>query len=135
MNLIDGKAISAKCKAETAEEIKSITATGLRAPCLAVILVGDDPASAVYVRNKKRACEAVGITSLEYLLSADETEEKLLELIDFLNKDETVDGILVQMPVPKQTEILLSFLGLHRSTAFWTLLLNMMATPFLLTDS
>ena len=78
MNIIDGKAISAKCKAETAEEIKALTANGLRAPCLAVILVGDDPASAVYVRNKKRACEAVGITSLEYLLSADETEEKLM---------------------------------------------------------
>ena len=54
--------------------------------------------------TKKRACEAVGITSLEYLLSADETEEKLLELIDFLNKDESVDGILVQMPVPKQID-------------------------------
>ena len=104
MNIIDGKAISAKCKAETAEEIKALTASGRRAPCLAVILVGDDPASAVYVRNKKRACEAVGITSLEYLLSADETEEKLLELIDFLNKDESVDGILVQMPVPKQID-------------------------------
>ncbi len=104
MNLIDGKAISAKCKAETAEEIKNLTASGLRAPCLAVILVGEDPASKVYVRNKKLACEAVGITSLEYLLSADEPEEKLLELIDFLNKDETVDGILVQMPVPKHID-------------------------------
>ena len=104
MNIIDGKAISAKCKSEIAEEIKSLTADGRRAPCLAVILVGDDPASAVYVRNKKRACEAVGITSLEYLLSADETEDKLLELIDFLNKDEAVDGILVQMPVPKQID-------------------------------
>ena len=102
MKLIDGKEISAKCKNETAEEIKSLTASGRRAPCLAVILVGDDPASAVYVRNKKRACEAVGITSLEYLLDGNETEEKLLELIDFLNKDDNVDGILVQMPVPKQ---------------------------------
>lgn len=102
MNIIDGKAISAKCKSETAEEIKALTAGGRRAPCLAVILVGDDPASQVYVRNKKRVCEAVGITSLEYLLDGNETEEKLLELIDFLNKDETVDGILVQMPVPKQ---------------------------------
>jgi methylenetetrahydrofolate dehydrogenase (NADP+)/methenyltetrahydrofolate cyclohydrolase len=104
MNIIDGKAISAKCKAEIAEEIKSITADGRRAPCLAVILVGDDPASAVYVRNKKRACEAVGITSLEYLLDKEESEEKLLELIDFLNKDDNVDGILVQMPVPKQID-------------------------------
>lgn len=104
MNIIDGKAISAKCKSEIAEEIKSITASGKRAPCLAVILVGEDPASKVYVRNKKLACEAVGITSLEYLLSADESEEKLLELIDFLNKDESVDGILVQMPVPKHID-------------------------------
>ncbi len=104
MNLIDGKAISAKCKNETAEEIKAIVTKGLRAPCLAVILVGEDPASQVYVRNKKRACEAVGITSLEYLLDENETEEKLLELIDFLNKDDNVDGILVQMPVPKQID-------------------------------
>lgn len=104
MNLIDGKAISAKCKSETAEEIKALVAEGRRAPCLAVILVGEDPASQVYVRNKKRACEAVGITSLEYLLDENESEEKLLELIDFLNKDENVDGILVQMPVPKQID-------------------------------
>ncbi|MBE6692113.1 MAG: bifunctional methylenetetrahydrofolate dehydrogenase/methenyltetrahydrofolate cyclohydrolase FolD [Ruminococcaceae bacterium] len=104
MNLIDGKAISAKCKNETAEEIKAIVAKGMRAPCLAVILVGEDPASQVYVRNKKRACESVGITSLEYLLDENETEEKLLELIDFLNKDDNVDGILVQMPVPKQID-------------------------------
>jgi len=104
MNIIDGKAISAKCKSETAEEIKRLTADGRRAPCLAVILVGQDPASQVYVRNKKRACEAVGITSLEYLLDEAETEENLLTLIDALNKDDDVDGILVQMPVPKQID-------------------------------
>ena len=104
MNIIDGKAISAKCKSEIAEEIKALTNDGRRAPRLAVILVGDDPASAVYVRNKKLACQAVGITSLEYLLDKDESEEKLLELIEFLNKDEGVDGILVQMPVPKQID-------------------------------
>lgn len=104
MNLIDGKAISAKCKSETAEEIKELTKDGRRAPCLAVILVGEDPASQVYVRNKKRACEAVGITSLEYLLDDAETEENLLALIDTLNKDDDVDGILVQMPVPKQID-------------------------------
>lgn len=104
MNLIDGKAISAKCKNETAEEIKNLTKDGRRAPCLAVILVGNDPASQVYVRNKKRACEAVGITSLEYLLDEAETEENLLALIDTLNKDDDVDGILVQMPVPKQID-------------------------------
>ena len=91
MNIIDGKAISAKCKNETAEEIKALTKDGRRAPCLAVILVGDDPASQVYVRNKKRACEAVGITSLEYLLDGNETEEKLLELINF--HDVTIDWV------------------------------------------
>ncbi len=104
MNLIDGKIISAKCKSETSEEIKELTKDGRRAPCLAVILVGQDPASQVYVRNKKRACEAVGITSLEYLLDENETEENLLALIDTLNKDNDVDGILVQMPVPKQID-------------------------------
>ncbi len=104
MNIIDGKAISAKTKAEVAEEIKALVSDGRRAPCLVVILVGDDPASAVYVRNKKRACEAVGIESREYLLEKDTSEESLLKLIDELNADETVDGILVQMPVPKQID-------------------------------
>ena len=102
MTIIDGKAVSAKCKAETAEEIKELTKDGTRAPALAVILVGEDPASQVYVRNKKRACELVGITSLEYLLPEDTGEDELLALIDKLNADENVDGILVQMPVPKQ---------------------------------
>ncbi len=101
MTVIDGKAVSAKVKAEVAEEIKKLCREPERAPGLAVVLVGEDPASQVYVRNKKRACEACGINSFEYLLSAVESEERLLELIDSLNRDESVDGILVQMPLPK----------------------------------
>ncbi|MBP5155097.1 MAG: bifunctional methylenetetrahydrofolate dehydrogenase/methenyltetrahydrofolate cyclohydrolase FolD [Clostridia bacterium] len=101
MTVIDGKAVSAKVKAEVAEEIKELSRGAERAPGLAVVLVGEDPASQVYVRNKKRACEACGINSFEYLLSADESEERLLELIGSLNRDESVDGILVQMPLPK----------------------------------
>ncbi|MBR0231779.1 MAG: bifunctional methylenetetrahydrofolate dehydrogenase/methenyltetrahydrofolate cyclohydrolase FolD [Clostridia bacterium] len=101
MTVIDGKAVSAKVKAEVAEEIKKLCREPERAPGLAVVLVGEDPASQVYVRNKKRACEACGINSFEYLLSAGESEERLLELIDSLNRDESVDGILVQMPLPK----------------------------------
>jgi methylenetetrahydrofolate dehydrogenase (NADP+)/methenyltetrahydrofolate cyclohydrolase len=103
-NIINVKEISAAIRSEIKEATeKLVNETGVR-PGLAVIIVGEDPASQVYVRNKKRACEAVGITSLEYLLDGNETEEKLLELIDFLNKDDNVDGILVQMPVPKQID-------------------------------
>ena len=100
MKLIDGKAVSAEVKEQLAEEVKRFVASGLRAPALAVILVGDDPASAVYVRNKKRACEQIGITSLEFILPAETEEDSLLALIDRLNSDDGVDGILVQMPLP-----------------------------------
>ena len=84
MKLIDGKAVSAEVKEQLAEEVKRFVASGLRAPALAVILVGDDPASAVYVRNKKRACEQIGITSLEFILPAETEEDSLLALIDRL---------------------------------------------------
>ena len=98
--IIDGKAISLavkdEIKAKTAElQAKGITAT------LAVILVGEDPASQVYVKNKKKACEYCGIRSLSYELPADTTEDKLLELIDELNNRDDVNGILVQLPLPK----------------------------------
>lgn len=98
--IIDGKAISLavkdEIKAKTAElSTKGITAT------LAVILVGEDPASQVYVKNKKKACEYCGIRSLSYELPADTTEEKLLELIDELNNRDDVNGILVQLPLPE----------------------------------
>ncbi len=94
--LIDGKAISQAIRDEVRDEIE---ASGIKAT-LAVVLVGDDPASAVYVRNKKLACEYCGIRSVSYELPADTTEEKLLSLIDELNNDPEINGILVQLPVP-----------------------------------
>ncbi|WP_026494743.1 bifunctional methylenetetrahydrofolate dehydrogenase/methenyltetrahydrofolate cyclohydrolase FolD [Butyrivibrio sp. WCD3002] len=102
--IIDGKAISAAVK----DEVKEKTALlyekyGVKA-CLAVILVGSDPASAVYVRNKKRACEYVGFESLSYELPEETTQEELLSLIDKLNADDKVHGILVQMPLPKHID-------------------------------
>ena len=98
--IIDGKAVSVKCLDKIAAEVENRKAQNKRPPCLAVILVGDNPASHVYVRNKKNACEKVGFRSLSYEKSADFSEAELLALIDELNNDETVDGILVQLPVP-----------------------------------
>lgn len=101
--LIDGKAISAEIKAEAAAEAAELKAKGIE-PCLAVVLVGDNSASKVYVSNKQKACEAVGIKSVSHVLPGETTEEELLKLIDELNKDANVHGILVQMPVPKHID-------------------------------
>lgn len=98
--IIDGKAVSVKCLDKIAAEVLARKEQNKRPPCLAVILVGDNPASQVYVRNKKNACEKVGFRSLSYEKSADFSEAELLALIDELNNDDTVDGILVQLPVP-----------------------------------
>ena len=98
--IIDGKAVSQKCLDKIAAEVAQRTAENKRPPCLAVILIGDNPASQVYVRNKKNACEKVGFRSLSYEKSANFSENDLLALIDELNNDDTVDGILVQLPVP-----------------------------------
>lgn len=95
--IIDGKAVSARVKEEVRQEIER---EGLEVG-LAVVIVGDDPASRVYVNNKKKACEVCGIKSYEYALPAGTSEEQLLELIDTLNADEKVNGILVQLPLPK----------------------------------
>ena len=95
--IIDGKAVSAKVKEEVRAEIER---EGLDVG-LAVVIVGDDPASRVYVNNKKKACEVCGIKSYEYALPAETSEEQLLELIDTLNTDAKVNGILVQLPLPK----------------------------------
>lgn len=95
--IIDGKAVSARVKEEVRQEIER---DGLDIG-LAVVIVGDDPASRVYVNNKKKACEVCGIKSYEYALPAETTEEQLLELVDTLNKDDKVNGILVQLPLPK----------------------------------
>ena len=102
--IIDGKAVSIKCLDKIAAEVENRKAQNKRPPCLAVILVGDNPASHVYVRNKKNACEKVGFRSLSYEKSADFSEAELLALIDELNNDETVDGILVQLPVPEHID-------------------------------
>ncbi len=99
--IIDGKKISAAIKNEVREKVTSLKQAG-KDPTLAVVLVGEDPASQVYVRNKKQACEYVGIRSLSYELPADTSEDKLMELIDELNAREDVHGILVQLPLPKQ---------------------------------
>ena len=97
--LISGKEISLSVKEIVAEEVKDLKKNGIE-PCLAVILVGDDPASKVYVNNKKKACEFCGIRSLEYLLPADASQEELNSLVEKLNSDESVNGILCQLPLP-----------------------------------
>ena len=97
--LLMGREVSARIKDEIREEVKLLKARGIE-PGLAVILVGDDPASQVYVRNKKLACEYTGINSFEYYLPAKTTESELIELIDKLNRDNRVSGILCQLPVP-----------------------------------
>ncbi|MBQ7708037.1 MAG: bifunctional methylenetetrahydrofolate dehydrogenase/methenyltetrahydrofolate cyclohydrolase FolD [Lachnospiraceae bacterium] len=98
--IIDGKLISKQIKDELKAQVESLKLEG-KEICLAVIQVGNDPASTVYVGNKKKACEYIGIKSLAYELPEETTEEELLELIDKLNKDDSVNGILVQLPVPK----------------------------------
>lgn len=101
MKLINGKEISTKTKNTIKAEIEEIRKTGKRVPKLAVILVGDNQASQVYVRNKEKACAYVGMESLRINRDANFSEEDLLKLIDELNHDESVDGILVQLPLPK----------------------------------
>ncbi|MBR6338369.1 MAG: bifunctional methylenetetrahydrofolate dehydrogenase/methenyltetrahydrofolate cyclohydrolase FolD [Ruminococcus sp.] len=98
--IIDGKAVSQSVKDSIKQEVAELKAKGIEIG-LAVVIVGDDPASKVYVRNKKLACEYVGFNSYEYALPAETTEEELLALVDKLNNDDKVDGILVQLPVPK----------------------------------
>ncbi|MBQ8351028.1 MAG: bifunctional methylenetetrahydrofolate dehydrogenase/methenyltetrahydrofolate cyclohydrolase FolD [Clostridia bacterium] len=99
--MIDGKAVSAALRSELKEKIAAFAAASGAAPGLAVVLVGDDPASSVYVRNKHRACEEVGIYSEVYQLPAETSEEELLALIDRLNAAANIHGILVQLPLPK----------------------------------
>ena len=96
---IDGKEISSAMLDKVALEVAALKEKNVE-PCLAVILVGDNPASQVYVRNKQRACERVGIRSVSHLLPADTMQEQLLSLIDTLNRDDSVHGILCQLPLP-----------------------------------
>jgi methylenetetrahydrofolate dehydrogenase (NADP+)/methenyltetrahydrofolate cyclohydrolase len=102
--IIDGKAVSAAVKAEVAEETAKLRdEKGLKVG-LAVVIVGNDPASRVYVNNKKKACEAVGFQSYEYALDESTTQEQLLDLVNVLNRDDRVNGILVQLPLPKHID-------------------------------
>ena len=100
--ILDGKALATKIESEIAEEVADFIENNGREPVLAAVLVGDDPASAVYVKNKRLACERVGIESRLHRLESSATEDELLELIADLNNDDEVSGILVQLPLPAQ---------------------------------
>ncbi|MCW9052480.1 MAG: bifunctional methylenetetrahydrofolate dehydrogenase/methenyltetrahydrofolate cyclohydrolase FolD [Motiliproteus sp.] len=99
-NIIDGKQIAKQVREKVKSGIEYRLEQGLRAPGLAVVLIGNDPASEVYVNHKRRACKEVGIESTAYDLPVDTSQEKLLELVDELNKAAHIDGILVQLPLP-----------------------------------
>ena len=100
MALLDGKKLAATIRSEVKTRVAAFTARHGRAPALSVVLVGDDAASQIYVRNKGRACKRTGILSIEHRLSEETEEKELLALINKLNADDNVDGILVQLPVP-----------------------------------
>ncbi len=103
MAIIDGKAVSSAVKQQVKNECEQLKKQGIT-PGLAVIIVGDDPASQVYVRNKEKACEECGFYSVKYALSADTTQEELNSLVDKLNKDNKINGILCQLPLPSHLD-------------------------------
>ena len=100
MSIIDGKKVSSHIKDNIAAEVKMLKNKTGKTPGLAVVLVGDDPASAVYVKNKNKTCKNIGFQSFEHILSENTSEDKLLNLINELNNDDQVNGILVQLPLP-----------------------------------
>lgn len=102
--LLDGKALAQEIRAEIAEEVADFIQNNGAVPCLAAVLVGDDPASEIYVRNKQKACERAGIESQLHRLSIDVTQDELLALVSKLNKEPDVHGILVQLPLPSQID-------------------------------
>lgn len=99
--VVDGLGLAKTIRAELADQVQAEIDAGGRAPCLAVVLVGDDPASLSYIKGKRRACERVNMTSVEHRLAPSTSQQELLALIDALNRDDQVDGILVQLPLPK----------------------------------
>lgn len=101
--ILSGKVVSTRVKEELKKEVEELNGKGKRTG-LAVVLVGEDPASKVYVRNKEKACEEIGIYSEMHKLPEETTEEEILSLIDKLNKDDNIDGILVQLPLPKHLD-------------------------------
>ncbi|MDE5762871.1 MAG: bifunctional 5,10-methylene-tetrahydrofolate dehydrogenase/5,10-methylene-tetrahydrofolate cyclohydrolase, partial [Bacteroidales bacterium] len=104
MKIIDGKTICAEVKSEIAAEIAQIIDSGQRAPHMAAILVGHDGASETYVASKDKNCKAVGMTSSLYRYEDNVSEKELLEVINFLNNDDEVDGYIVQLPLPKHID-------------------------------
>ncbi len=104
MEIIDGKVLSEQIKAEIAEEVKKMVNAGERPPHLAAVLVGEDPASQVYVRNKVKSCEQVGFKSTLIRPAADVSQKELLAMVESLNKDDEVDGFIVQLPLPDHLE-------------------------------
>lgn len=102
--IIDGKAIAEAMKKEIAAEVAAMLDKGIDAPHLAAVIVGEDGASKTYVASKEKACHSVGMTSSVYRLSENTTEKELLDLLDFLNKDEEIDGYIVQLPLPKHID-------------------------------
>lgn len=102
--ILNGKALAQKMQSELAQQVEAFTAQGLRSPGLAVLMVGDNPASAAYVRNKERACQKLGIASFGQQFPADTTQATLVQAIADLNQDDRVDGILVQLPLPSHLD-------------------------------
>ena len=114
--IINGKAIAEELLNSIKSKIDARILAGKRAPCLAVVLVGADAASAIYVRNKRKACEKVGIRSIAHELPASTTEAELLALVDSINNDSTIDGILVQSPLPHHIDedLLIERINVHK---------------------
>jgi methylenetetrahydrofolate dehydrogenase (NADP+)/methenyltetrahydrofolate cyclohydrolase len=102
--VVDGLGLAKTIRKELSEEIGALVAKGHRAPCLAVVLVGDDPGSKSYIKGKQRACSRIGMDSVEHLLPDSTSQADLVALIEQLNSDDGVDGILVQLPLPKQID-------------------------------
>ena len=99
--VVDGLALAQDIRKQLAEEVGRYASAGKRVPCLAVVLVGDDPASASYIAGKQRACARVGMAAVERRLPASASEEDVLQVVEQLNRDAAVDGILVQLPLTK----------------------------------
>jgi len=104
MKLIDGKNIASKIKSEIADEVYKLREETDHAPHLAAILVGNDPASETYIANKEKACAETGMSSSVYRMPDDISEEELLQSIDFINKDDEIDGLIIQLPLPKHID-------------------------------
>jgi methylenetetrahydrofolate dehydrogenase (NADP+)/methenyltetrahydrofolate cyclohydrolase len=102
--VFDGRALANTIRAELAEEVHELTKAGHRPPCLAVVLVGDDPASKSYIKGKQRACSRIGMDSVEHRMPESTSQDELLALVQQLNEDDGLDGILVQLPLPAQID-------------------------------